>query len=116
MTSVSPADFPVSAKELSELVSAFSEDPQVLEKVGGIKGLIPKLRTDAKIGLPMESADLIGRRVFFGKNYVEDKTPPTFLELCLGALSDFTLIMLMCSAVLSIVLGMTLEVRSLYAY
>ena len=104
------ADFAISAKELSEIVSLHTEQPDVIKKYGGRKGIVEKVRSNTKTGLKGETHDLESRVKFFGKNYVEDKPIPSFFEICFNSLQDFTLIMLMCSAFLNIVLGMTLEV------
>ncbi len=107
---MNPAEFSISGKELSELVSLSSEKPDMLMNMGGSKALVEKLRTHAKHGISGDEQDVANRKSFFGKNYVEEKAPASFFELCWGALQDFTLIMLMCSALLSIILGMSLEV------
>ncbi len=102
--------YEISAKELSDLVSASSEKPDALAIAGGTAGLAAKIKTDTLSGLSGKPEDIEARRIFFGKNFVDGKPPKTLLALMWQAAQDFTLVMLMISATVSLILGISIEV------
>jgi len=104
----------VTAQELSDLVKnrdTGESVPQIQSKYGGLDGLSKKLRSDLKTGLSVEETTehLVERQRVFGENRLEEKEPTGFFEYFFDALKDETLIILMVSAVISIVLECTLE-------
>ena len=103
--------FGITGKELSTLVSESSEKPSNLAEAGGATALAEKLRTDIHRGLSGDIDDIQTRLDFFGKNFVEGKPPKSFCQLCWSAMKDFTLIMLIICAVISLVLGISIEVN-----
>ena len=108
--------FGKSGKELSDLVSASSEKPRMLAEIGGAATLAKNIGVNMERGLSGAVEDMEERRTHFGKNFVDGKPPKTFIQLCLAALNDFTLIMLVVCAVISLVLGVTIEVRYTKVY
>lgn len=80
---------------------------------GGIGEIANVLSRDLHVnlaeGLDGDCADLSARRRTFGRNVIPPKLPKTFLELVWEALHDTTLIILVVAAVVSLVLGLTVE-------
>jgi calcium-translocating P-type ATPase len=103
--------YDVSAKELSQFVEDRNDGAVELlvSKYTDVEGLAKALKVDTKNGLKTTGNDLETRREVFGTNRIEGKKPKTFCELCYEALQDFTLIMLMVSAIISLVLGIGTE-------
>ena len=67
------------------------------------------LQVNLKTGLKQDPAELERRRRAFSANVIPDTPPKSFLALCLDAIQDKTLIILMVAAVASIILGVTVE-------
>lgn len=82
---------------------------ETLQELGGIGGLAEALHTDPRQGLPGDDPHAEERRERFGINFISPKPPKTIWYLMWMALQDFTLVMLIVSAVISLVLGMTFE-------
>ena len=76
---------------------------------GSINSLPDALKTDLNTGLPATDPLKEQRQEAFGENRIPDKELATFWELCMDALEDFTLRILLASAILSIILGCVLE-------
>ena len=80
------------------------------QKFGNTEGLIKQLKSNATQGLDShDDSDLDARREAFGINYIPPKPPKPFYLLMWEAAQDVTLIILMVAAIISIVLGMTVE-------
>lgn len=77
------------------------------KKWGGLSGLQSALKTNLKQGIDPSTESK--RQEEYGKNVMPVRTPPTLFELFFGALQDTTLIILMCAATVSIILGFTVE-------
>jgi Ca2+-transporting ATPase len=104
---------------LSEVVE--DRDNEQLAIWEGIKGLAEKLDSSLERGLSKEDATSEMRHfkfvynliftefVRFGLNRVHKKAPKTFLSLFFSALQDKTLIILLISAIVSIILGVYVE-------
>ena len=105
------ATFKVTAKDLRNLLSIYISDVKsdIIVKHGGIDGIADEIAADIVNGLAGKTADMDLRRSIFGKNYIEGKPPVNFFAICLQAIQDFTLLMLIACAVVSIVLGLTLD-------
>lgn len=82
---------------------------ETLQELGGVDGLASALRTDLRHGIPGDDPHAEERRERFGINFIAPKPPKTIWYLMWMALQDFTLVMLIVSAVISLVLGMTFE-------
>jgi len=76
--------------------------------MGNVAGIVSKLGSSETDGLPANE-DFEKRMDYFGRNYIEPKKPKTYLELVWEGLHDLTVIMLLISAVISLVFGLTIE-------
>ena len=105
------SNYGVSAHQLGELMSLRTneEREQALAEYEGVEGLMGLLEVNLKTGLPQDPIELGRRRAAFGANIIPDTPPKSFLALCLDAIQDKTLIILICAAVISIILGVTVE-------
>lgn len=98
--------FEVELSDLEELTQ--SRELENLQRLGGLKGLERKLKTSLENGLPDEETgdNYANRRAAFGENSMPEPESRTLLELILAGLEDRTLIMLMISAVVSLIFGL----------
>uniref|UniRef100_A0A7S3HU65 Calcium-transporting ATPase n=1 Tax=Spumella elongata TaxID=89044 RepID=A0A7S3HU65_9STRA len=98
----------LSAKDLA----SFNDDQDIalnekmLEKVGGIKGLETKLKTDYKKGLSGDAKDLAQRIELYGKNEFPEPESQSWFEMFIESFQDATLIVLIVAAVVSFVVGL----------
>lgn len=108
----------ISAYQLGELMAlrTNAEREQALAEYEGAEGLMGLLEVNLKTGLPQDPQELAMRRAAFGENIIPDRPPKSFLALCLDAIQDKTLIILMFAAVISIILGVTVEERKEIAW
>lgn len=79
------------------------------DEFGGLEELAHGLKTNLTEGLSGDEADLSYRRELFGSNMIPAKQSKSFLELVWEALHDFTLIVLIVAAVISLILGLAVE-------
>lgn len=80
------------------------------EDFGGIDKVVQGLKSDIHSGLdPNDKEDQEARATVFGRNFIPPKPPKPFLHLMWEAAQDVTLIILVVAAVISIVLGLTVE-------
>ena len=84
---------------------------RAIEELEGIESIAQHLKTNLKDGLKTSSLDLESRKSFYGTNLLTYNPAKSFLELCLDVTQDPTLIVLIGAALLSIVLGVTVEKR-----
>lgn len=89
---------------------------KAIEEHEGIESIAQHLETNLKSGLSTSPQDLESRRSFYGANVLVQNPPKSFFELCLDAIQDPTLIILIGAALISIVLGVTVEVRKVTGY
>ena len=104
--------YKITLSELTELMEnrAMDGKNRIEEKYGGISKIVELLQSDATDGLNANnSADLESRVEAFGRNFIPPKPPKSFLMLMWEAAQDVTLIILVVAAVISIVLGLTVE-------
>eukprot|EP00392_Amoebophrya_sp_AT5.2_P004054 g4059.t1 len=80
-----------------------------LEKLGDVAGICRKLNVDPKLGV--DKASVEGRREAFGENRIPERPPTTYLEILYGAFQDFTIIMLVCAAIASIIVCIAFEMQ-----
>ena len=101
----------VSAFQLVELMSlrTLNERQEGLAEYEGVEGLMGMLQVNLKTGLEQDPVELERRRRAFGTNVIPDAPPKSFLALCLDAIQDKTLIILMVAAIASIILAVTVE-------
>jgi len=77
---------------------------------GGLRGILSALKTDPTSGLDMNNQeDIKTRQEFFGTNERKVQPPVTYWELIWEGLHDFTLLLLIAAAVVSMVLGIYME-------
>ena len=106
----SGATFTMTKGELSELASKHSEGGAELlaTTYGGLVGLAAALKADLLRGLStLDTVDIEARQRLFDRNFIERPPLPGYLQLCLAALSDPLLIVLLVAAVVSFVLDMS---------
>eukprot|EP01118_Nematostelium_gracile_P018615 TRINITY_DN832_c0_g1_i2.p1 TRINITY_DN832_c0_g1~~TRINITY_DN832_c0_g1_i2.p1 ORF type:complete len:1035 (-),score=320.40 TRINITY_DN832_c0_g1_i2:105-3209(-) len=75
----------------------------IVDKYGGVKGIVEKLRSNEKTGLTNEEIE--SRRAHFGENLFPEKPPRPWIAFWWDAIQDKTLIILIIAAVISIILG-----------
>jgi Ca2+-transporting ATPase len=92
----------VTVNELLDLVDPKS--PHLLQKLGGLEGLMQKLGT-SKEGLPNDPDTLSKQRELYGDNSLPEAKTTTFLEFVIDALKDKTLIILMIAAAFEVAVG-----------
>ena len=102
--------FGVTCRDLKNLMSLSVEDSLgQLDELGGDKGLVNLLNTDATEGVHVTVEDTNARQMEFGRNFIPSPPPQTFLALAWEALQDKTLIALIVCAILSVTLGVSVE-------
>lgn len=87
----------------------------LINEHGGLKCIAQHLKTDLKSGISNRPGELESRTSAFGANYIPPSPPKAFLALCLDALQDKTLLILIGAAIISIVLGVTVEEQKVKA-
>ena len=101
--------FPIEIRELTDLLQVQlkpDEQQEFLNKHGQVAGLMKKLKTNPQTGLSIENKqDLLNRATQFGKNEIPAKPPKSFFYLMWEAVQDTTLIILICSAAISLILS-----------
>lgn len=101
-----PAKYRISLKELRELMEHRGrEGIQRIQDFGGMESIMEKLYTSADRGLSGNKADVDHRRETFGSNTIPPKPPKTFIQLVCEAVQDITLIILIVTALVSLVLS-----------
>lgn len=102
----------IDAESLSNMVE--NKDKQALANYGGASGLAKRLNTDLVLGLSKEEVqDKFSERIKrYGRNYIPDKEARSFFSFFFDALQDGTIIILMISALVSVVLSLTVEKES----
>lgn len=88
----------------------------LIREHGGLKAIGEHLKTDLKAGISCKSGELETRTGAFGKNFIPPNPPKAFLALCLDALQDKTLLILIGASIISIILGVTVEEQKVRKY
>ncbi|EDV24949.1 uncharacterized protein TRIADDRAFT_25320 [Trichoplax adhaerens] len=70
------------------------------------------LKSSITEGLSGDPDDIAERKRLFGVNVIPEPEAKSFLRLMWEAMQDLTLIILMCSAAVSLILGLTIEIES----
>jgi len=102
--------FGVTIADLRTLVESRvvqEEFEPVYKRFGGFDGIVEGLKTSPKDGI--KSSSIEERRAVFGANEMPQKKPASYAQLAWEACQDATLIMLIVSAIFSLVLGMIFE-------
>ena len=79
-----------------------------MKSFGGAGSLAKKLNSDRVTGFHRDFP-IAKRREEFGANYVAPPPEPSYCQLLADGLQDTTIIMLICSSVVSLVLGLGVE-------
>ena len=104
--------FGLSKYQLMELMSQRRLDAVArVREYGGVEGIAGHLETNIKTGIRPTAGEVEDRVSSYGRNVIPQQPPKSFLSLCLDALQDKTLLILIAAAILSIVLGVTVEER-----
>jgi Ca2+-transporting ATPase len=100
--------------EAQELQGLFPKNHEALTKMGGIGGVISKLKTNPERGLTADEAKtgFTERISRFGENKLPEPPMKSLMSLVIDGLQDKTLIMLIISAVVSLVLGVLEDPKS----
>lgn len=100
--------FGLDADTLHGFVADELEGHRLLKSLGGVCGVATQLRSDITCGLSAESEDEAqARRAVFGVNELPPAEEVSFMDLVWESLGDKMLQLLMVSAVVSLVLGLT---------
>ncbi|KPI86410.1 putative P-type ATPase [Leptomonas seymouri] len=101
--------FTIQPEALHELVSdGIDGAPRRLDDLGGLKGLAEHLKTDLARGIDVsDPAALAERREAFSVNELPEAEETSFLGMVLESLEDRMMQILIVSAVVSLVLGLT---------
>ena len=92
--------------QLSKLDHSNRDDDHLLDKFGGIHGLLDQLRTSSTNGLnSSDSNDLESRRCRFGSNSIPTRSAKSFAHLMIQAAKDPTLIILIVGALISLLVS-----------
>jgi magnesium-transporting ATPase (P-type) len=102
------SDFKISKNELVELVNkyktrTYDEEIRVLENLGGVEGMLQKLKSNKETGL--NGADFPQRTEAFGNNFRPDPVAKGFCPILLEALDDFMMKVLIVAATASLIFG-----------
>ncbi|WCJ42312.1 calcium-transporting ATPase putative [Euphorbia peplus] len=100
-------DFGIAQEPLSTMTRDHKFN--VLEEIGGVKGLADLLKTSTEKGIHGDDADVLKRKNVFGSNTYPQKKGRSFWMFLWEAWQDLTLIILMVAAVASLVLGIKTE-------
>jgi magnesium-transporting ATPase (P-type) len=95
------ADFAIDKNKLNQVNQ--EKDVNGWKELGGVERVAALLKTNAKEGL--SSSSVARNREAFGSNAFKEVPPRTFLSMLLDTLKDPTLILLMCAATVSTILG-----------
>ncbi|XP_073154857.1 calcium-transporting ATPase 10, plasma membrane-type-like isoform X2 [Henckelia pumila] len=100
-------DFGISAEELVAI--SRNHDVSLLERIGGVRGVVEKLESNPEKGLSNNETDLVSRNKAFGSNTYPRKKGRSFWRFVWEACRDTTLIILMVAAAASLALGIKTE-------
>ncbi|KAJ3442936.1 calcium-transporting atpase [Anaeramoeba flamelloides] len=86
-------------------------NPEKLEKIGGSKGIAKTVQTNLQNGLPQKDLknNLDERKLYFGENKFKEPEFKGFWVLFKDTFDDPTLKILIVSAIVSLILGVTVE-------
>ena len=101
------ARFSVDSDALHSLIADVDDGSRQLRTFGGVNGLAKLLKTDIISGRADSKETLQARKAAFGVNELPPAKDVTFLELVMEALGDRMLQLLIGSAVISLILGLT---------
>ena len=104
--------FGLSRYQLMELMSQRRQEAvDRVNEYGGVEGIGKQLETDLKSGISGTAGELETRTTTFGENVIPSIPAKSFIALCWDAIQDKTLLILIVAALLSIILGVTVDKR-----
>ncbi|XP_039154923.1 calcium-transporting ATPase 10, plasma membrane-type-like [Eucalyptus grandis] len=106
-TPVPSGDFGIGQEQLALMTR--DSDVSTLGEYGGVKGLAELLKTNLEKGIHGDDADSLARKNTYGSNTYPRKKGRTFWMFLWEAWQDLTLIILIITAVASLVLGIKSE-------
>ncbi len=99
------------AQQKPDVMKSIPEDFSVVWHAISAEEVLEKLESPIKTGLTSEEA--AQRLKKFGPNQLDEKPRPTFLQLVLAQLNDFTVILLIIAGVISALLGDYVEAAAI---
>lgn len=104
------SEYGLSRYQLMELMAQRRKDGvSLLEEYGGLKCMAEHLKTDLKSGVKVGPGGFEARRAAFGVNFIPPPPSKSFISLCWDAVQDKTLLLLTGAAIISIIIGLTVE-------
>ncbi|XP_051131349.1 calcium-transporting ATPase 10, plasma membrane-type-like [Andrographis paniculata] len=100
-------DFGISSEELIQI--SREHDLSLLQRFGGVKGVLEELKSNVEKGIPGDDTDLMDRKEAFGSNTYPRKKGRSFWRFVWEACRDTTLVILMVAAAASLALGIKTE-------
>mmetsp|Transcript_46009 Transcript_46009/g.75054 ORF Transcript_46009/g.75054 Transcript_46009/m.75054 type:complete len:1069 (-) Transcript_46009:310-3516(-) len=107
---VTAQEYNITAQDLATLVE--DKNGTSLAEKGGVEGMARLLHVELQTGIDSEdAADISRRQDVFGVNRIPEPAQVSIFVLMWDALHDFTLIILLIAAAISLVLGLVFEDR-----
>jgi magnesium-transporting ATPase (P-type) len=95
---------PISLEKLLEIIE--SKDKKVIDEIGGVQSIAESLGSDVQKGLlTTTEMDLEQRKLKYGCNTMERKSPPSIFKLFWDAMQDTTIIVLLIASLVSVIIG-----------
>mmetsp|Transcript_2008 Transcript_2008/g.4528 ORF Transcript_2008/g.4528 Transcript_2008/m.4528 type:complete len:1102 (+) Transcript_2008:36-3341(+) len=112
--------FTIDPQEFIEVVDAYrqrklAEDIDYIERLGGLQGVLEKLKVNPSTGLITDD-DHSERIAHFGHNRRLPPRRETFCELCWDATKDTTLRVLLAAGIVSLIIGAVLSEHPEYGW
>mmetsp|Transcript_30436 Transcript_30436/g.40201 ORF Transcript_30436/g.40201 Transcript_30436/m.40201 type:complete len:1034 (-) Transcript_30436:191-3292(-) len=97
--------FSISVKDIEQITQPQQKEENLasLKKLGGVEGLCKKLQSNLTQGI--QSNDEDERMQLFGRNKLPQPPPTSWFQLFFDSFNDATLIILIVSAIISLVIG-----------
>lgn len=114
------SNFLLTIKDASDIVEAYrsrqiGEEITLIEELGGINGITEKLKSNRSTGL-LSTEDHSERKSLYGVNKPQKEKKFSYCELCIEALRDRTLRVLILSGLVSLIFGATLDEHPQYGW
>lgn len=107
MSSGGSSAFQLEPDAIHEMISDRDQGLRALSDHGGIHGIARSLKTDVHAGRNDSPSQLEARKKYYGVNELPEQDEVTFFDLVKEALEDRMLQLLVVSAVVSLILGLT---------
>uniref|UniRef100_A0A1I8GKK0 Calcium-transporting ATPase n=1 Tax=Macrostomum lignano TaxID=282301 RepID=A0A1I8GKK0_9PLAT len=105
-------EYGCSLQELRTLMECRGHEAvsKIQSDYGGVDGLCKRLKASPQSGI--NESEVPSRKQAFGANMIPPKPPKTFLQLALEAMQDYTLIMLIVCALVSLAISLYQKFRT----